>query len=685
MPYADLELGLHRRDEQIYSVELRFSQPDSEADMRLSSNEILIQLDVEALRAAELDAVAYGQALTAALFTAPEMRTAFAKARATAATLDLPLRLRLLVGPSAPELHLLRWETLRDPESGRALLFEERLLFSRYLASGDWRPIRLRPRADLRALVVIANPADLASYRLAPIDVAGEVARIRQNLGEIEITPLTEPGSVTLNGIAAKLREGYDILYMVAHGAVILGESWLWLENEQNQTLRTQGEDLVARIQEVELRPRLVVLASCQSAGTGDTEVTSKDGGALAALGPRLAEAGIPAVVAMQGNVRMHTVAAFMPVFFRELQKSGVIDHAMTIARGVIRDCDDAWTPILFMRLKSGRIWYVPGFGDDQQSFEKWPALLRNLRRGQCTPVLGSGLLDTVLGSSHEIARRWADTYRYPMEPHERENLPQVAQYLAVNQDPQFPRDELLEYLRLELLRRHSADLPADAQQAKLYDLFVTLSGIQRAKGVPDIYAILAAQPFPIYITAAPDNLLSEALRAVGRDPQVEICRWNEDIEALPSIYDANREPNYQPTAVRPLVYHLFGTINEPDSLVLTEDDYFDFLIGVSLNKDLIPIAVRRAFADTTLLFLGFRLDDWSFRVLFRSIMQQEGSGRRKKYTHVAGQILPEEGKFIEPERARRYLESYFGDADISIFWGSVEDFTRELHERLSA
>jgi phosphatidylserine/phosphatidylglycerophosphate/cardiolipin synthase-like enzyme len=48
----------------------------------------------------------------------------------------------------------------------------------------------------------------------------------------------------------------------------------------------------------------------------------------------------------------------------------------------------------------------------------------------------------------------------------------------------------------------------------------------------------------------------------------------------------------------------------------------------------------------------------------------------------VAVQIDPEEGRIQEPERARRYLESYFQDADISIYWGSVEDFARELQQR---
>ncbi len=149
-------------------------------------------------------------------------------------------------------------------------------------------------------------------------------------------------------------------------------------------------------------------------------------------------------------------------------------------------------------------------------------------------------------------------------------------------------------------------------------------------------------------------------------------------MEQVETIYD--REPDYFPTPERPLIYYLFGELNEPDSVVLTEDDYFDFLIGVTGNKDLIPPVVRRALTDTALLFLGFQMDEWNFRVLFRSILSQQGGGRRDRYAHIAAQIEPEEGRLLEPERARRYLENYFSKGvDISIYWGSSDDFLKEL------
>ena len=46
-----------------------------------------------------------------------------------------------------------------------------RLVFSRYLSSPDWRRVRLRPKGDLRALALVANPSNLDSYKLASLDV----------------------------------------------------------------------------------------------------------------------------------------------------------------------------------------------------------------------------------------------------------------------------------------------------------------------------------------------------------------------------------------------------------------------------------------------------------------------------------------------------------------------------------
>lgn len=673
--YADLEITLNRWNADTYRVELRYSQPDSDVDIRLApGTPALARFDPVQLQMLALDPTAYGTLLGANLFGDPNVHTAFAQARANAQSQDASLRLRLFIDSAAPELHALRWETLRDPRDGSSLATSERILFTRYLASQDYRRVKVKPQAELRALVFIANPSNLADYSLAPVDAAGELERAKNALGNLPVSTPDPKQPATLNALSEKLREDFDILYFVAHGAVIEGEPRLYVQDDQGRVNVVNGADLVTRISELQNAPRLIVLASCQSGN-----MTTSDNGALASLGPRLAAAGVSAVIAMQGNVTMQTVAQFMPVFFKELQRDGQIDRAMAAARAAVRENADAWMPVLFLRLKSGRIWYVPGFGGERRSFEKFPALMDAIQTGRCTPILGASLAEALLGSRREVAAHWAEEYRFPLSPYNREDLPEVAQYLAVNQSPIFPREGLGKFLRTEIWKRFGQDLPPALENAELPQLISAVGDLNRKRDASDAHAVLAALPFPIYITTNADNLLTGALKAAGKDPQVELCKWNEDMQTE-SVYD--REPDFRPTPQRPLVYCLFGQFSDLDSMVLTEDDYFDYLIGVTSNKDLIPGVVRRALADTALLFLGFQLDDWNFRVLYRSIMSQEGRSRRKKYSHIAAQIDPEEGRILEPDRARRYLESYFQDADISIYWGSAEDFVKDLQKQ---
>src|SRR5262249_155807 len=233
-------------------------------------------------------------------------------------------------------------------------------------------------------------------------------------------------------GLIQQMREGCDVLYIVCHGAVIEGEAWLWLEDEAGKTHRVAARELTQRVRELRNVPALVVLASCQSAGEGADGGTA-DGGALATLGPGLAEAGVPTVLAMHGDVTIATMAEFMPVLFRELQRDGQIDRAVAVARGAVRERDDWYGPVLFRRLRGGSLWYKGGF-EEGARLTNWPAVLRQIQGRRWTPVLGPGLTDALIGSRREIAQRWAETFHFPMAPHNCEDLPQVAQFLAINQ-----------------------------------------------------------------------------------------------------------------------------------------------------------------------------------------------------------------------------------------------------------
>jgi hypothetical protein len=687
----DLEVGIHRWDAGHYTVDLRLARPNSDEDERVEG---LMAFDMEHLLPDELDLEAYGRALGAHLLADPAVRAKFCEAVRASRGGDTGLRLRLLVGASAPELHRVRWEALRDPENDLPLAFTDGIFFSRYLSNSDWQRVRIRPRAELRALVLIASGEDLPGYPLRPLDVVAEERRARAALAGVRTTVLRGRGNATLAMLGRELRDVYDIVYLVCHGTLQAGVPYLWLEDAAGKAARVSGEELVGRMQELQQRPRLVVLAACESGAVGGA--AADDGGPLLGLGPRLARVGVPAVIAMQGAVTTETAERLMPAFFQALLKDpqGQIDRAMTAARNEVRDRRDAWMPALFMRLRSGGLWYQAGFanGDRGPGDNKWELLRRSIVEEQCTPILGPDLAEGLLGTRRELAWRLAEDFKFPLEPDDREDLPQVAQFFAVTQKKPYLPSMLVEYLIERLQQRHGTALPEVLRTfvpkgAKRNELITRLDELitlvwheRKERHTDDVYRTLASLPFPLYITAEPSDLLVTALREAGKEPQVVVPPWNDATRRSRSA----QEPELIiPSERRPLVYYLYGRLQEPDSLVLTEDDFFDYLIGVTRNKGAIPEQVRAALTDSALLFLGFRMEDWNFRVFFRSLMAQEGREGLKNHQHIAVQITPEEGRILQPRLAQQYFERYFAhETEISVYWGSAEDFVAVLQRR---
>ena len=266
--FAELEIALRRVSSDSYSVDFRTTLPGSDGDVRHSGE---ARFDLQQLSSLSLQPAAYGRLLTNSLLKDPSVRSAFDTTRYIAQAKELPLRVRLLIDPNAGELHNLYWETLQDPHGNNYLFNGGQTLFSRYLSSPDWQQITLHSAGHITALLVVASPSDLASYHLPPIDVSGEVVRATSSLIGISTTTLASGGTATLSNIADRLRhDRFDILYLVCHGSIVDGEPWLWLEQHDGRASRVQGTDFAASLASAQQRPRLVVLASCQSAGTGD-------------------------------------------------------------------------------------------------------------------------------------------------------------------------------------------------------------------------------------------------------------------------------------------------------------------------------------------------------------------------------------------------------------------------------
>lgn len=659
-------------------VELSHVDPRSEA--RVAPVRGPAALDGAALLALQATPEAYGRALMAQLLSDPALLERFLQVEVAARVAEAPLRLSLRVDPTAQELHALRWELLRHPRTGALLATSEATPLSRFMVSRDWRPVKLRPKADLRVLVAVANPGGerAARLRLAPIDVAAELASATAALAGLRLRTLDAP--CTHDRLLAALRDGVDLLYLVAHGTFNsrTGEPCLLLQGEDGDVERVGGDALAARVAELITPPRLVVLASCQSAGDGTPESGTT---AQATLAWRLGDAGVPAVVAMQGSISMATAGQLLPAFFRELQRDGQLDRAMAVARGLVRDRHDAWMPALYTRLEDCRLWYTPGFRGARTD-EVWRALVPAVQAGRVLPILGPGLLEPVHGSSWDLARRIAEQKGFPLPQHDWDDLPRVQQYLGVKESRFNVLSACKDQMLQQLVERHRSWLPAAALANPSLPQLLRLVADRLREDPSDTWRLLAGLRAPIFLTTTFDPLLGLALKAAGKAPQQVLPRWRHGRAPR----SADEQPVPPASVDAPLVYHAFGAFGKDtdDTLVLTEDNHFDYLIDTASYK-LTPPEVAAALVDSSLLFLGFRLTDWSFRVLFRLMMSLPNRNRLKDYCHVAVQLDPELWSMADIEGARRYLAEYLGkEANIDIFWGSPQEFLQALGGELS-
>ena len=693
--FAELEIAIRRRDVDQYTVECRLSPPDSDADERFPTRDTA----VATISPTELELLSntpeqYGAALGAALFQNADIKAGFAKARAVAQTAGAALRVRLFVEPAASELHRVRWETLRDP-AGDPVFTGERILVSRYLSSGEWRAVKLRPKSELRALIVIANPKELeesspAGQALAPVDVQGELGRARAALKGTTLTELASGGSATVPRIMAELRKGIDIVYLVCHGSLRAGEPRLWLEGDNGEVKVESGATFAAQIRELAELPRLVVLASCQSAGAGS----------MSSFAPRLAEAGVPAVLAMQGNISMTTIEQFMPVFFEELHRDGQIDRATGVARGRVAGRSDCWMPVLFMRLRSGRIWYVPGFDGSKSEFDQWRPICDQLRTGECVPIVGPGLAEHVAGSVRSIALSLAEENSVPLSEQDRTDLSKVTQYIATKSSVQAARTQVRAAM-LSRIRSHAPRLVPGSDGSGEPPALIGSIVSELSKREDDPLRIVASLDCKVIVTAAADPLLEMILTAAGKPAKVMATGWRDERENK-AAEDLRRERErlgqgaeglVEPSLAQPLLYYMFGKSQMEDTWVLTEDDIYDYLIQTT-RYNLMPTIVRSRLSNGSLLFLGFTLEDWKFRVLLRMILSIPGSFGLNGYSHVGVQISPDETVVTDARRAREYLERYFQrpnptdpfarNPKIDIFWGSSADFLRELKNQMA-
>jgi len=268
-----------------------------------------------------------------------------------------------------------------------------------------------------------------------------------------------------------------------------------------------------------------------------------------------------------------------------------------------------------------------------------WEPLLFNLKKQKLVPFLGAGAslgFDGAPGlpGGGKLAETLAKESGYPGG--DKSDLLRVAQYYALTFGELRLRESLNEKLSLPEVK------PGE------------------------VHNLLAGWPIKIVLTTNYDNLMERAFSKKDKDPAKAIYQRDGDQEQIQT----------PPSVEKPLVYKLHGSLEDVDSMIVTEDNYIDFLISLVEGNPKLPDAVSAIFRTDSILFIGYGLKDWNIRVLLRYF---------RRDNDIRSFAVQRDRRAAENADASREWESivlYWERKNISIYNCDALAFVRELDRR---
>ena len=254
----------------------------------------------------------------------------------------------------------------------------------------------------------------------------------------------------------------------------------------------------------------------------------------------------------------------------------------------------------------------------------------------------------------------------------------EVADWLVkkIEFDGRDPRDLPRVALQYEFIK----DRPDLVQQLK------TILPEENCEPSP-LLEILAKLPFRLIVTTNYDCLLERALDAAKRpfrsitqplkgfSMAPETTTWFDELEVyqhtkLYKIHGTFGETHSPPS---PLFFPGQEVI-EPEipPVLITEDDYIQFLGVANIPNVGVPKLVTKNLVPSTLLFLGYSLQDWDFRTIFKGLIESLPTHQSRK-------------SFAIQKSPSEFWYKFWEDKKVIIYDMDLYDFAEQLEKNYFA
>jgi hypothetical protein len=240
----------------------------------------------------------------------------------------------------------------------------------------------------------------------------------------------------------------------------------------------------------------------------------------------------------------------------------------------------------------------VPASASQPPFGKKWIPLIKAIKQGNCVLVLGPrAALDPINPEKPILPVQLAQNLESELLSAKGESPSSE----AATEAPRIPLDHLAQISTRYVQARETVYrdlLPLRELAVEFYEPFKDRT--------TTLHENLARVPFRVCLCTTPDSMLRNAFKKVGKSPVEDYYSITQQRHAL-----GGSESNVrQFTPQQPLVYHLMGSVEELDSLLLTEDDLMDLPICLMKKETALPQALtdllQSAKNPPVFLFLGF-------------------------------------------------------------------------------
>jgi hypothetical protein len=170
-----------------------------------------------------------------------------------------------------------------------------------------------------------------------------------------------------------------------------------------------------------------------------------------------------------------------------------------------------------------------------------------------------------------------------------------------------------------------------------------------------DSHRKLALIPCHLYISITPDLLMKQALDDCGVDHEFQYY-----------VKDQTPGEVRKPAGAQPLLYNLFGCIENQRSIIFSQWDIIQYLFSI-IKEFKLPQNLREALKKSNyFIFIGFDFDKWYLKLLLRLLLEESKPA-----------IATLEGKPFD-EKLKSFYQRRYG---LEFVDAHIEEYVRSLYD----